>query len=82
MKIEREPVKSLATGKPERSITVMNRQVRDWGVSMILDSELDALRMAYEYRFNQYGLKIEPIAGSQFMLMVFNSQAAKMGIGC
>ena len=82
MKIEREPVKSLATGKPERSITVMNRQVRDWGISMILDSELDALRMAYEYRFNQHGLKIEPTTDGRFQLTVFNSQAAGMGIGC
>lgn len=82
MKIEREPVKSLKTGTIERNITVMNRQVRDWGISMILESELDALRMAYEYRTHKHGLKIEPTGDGQFMLTVFNAQAAGMGIGC
>lgn len=82
MKIEREPVKSLLTGKPERSIVIVDRKVRDWGTSMILESELDALRMAYHYRASKHGLKIEPTTDGRFQLTVFNAQAAGMGIGC
>lgn len=55
--------------------------VKDWGFSLMADNELQALRVAYAYRNNPHGVKVEhcPNVG-RFMVTVFNATAARCGI--
>lgn len=55
-------------------------EMKDWGFSFMADSELDALRVAYAYRNNPSGVKVEhcPAVG-QFMVTVWNERAKAMG---
>lgn len=54
---------------------------KDWGFSLMADSELDALRIAYAYRNVPHGVKVEhcPTVG-QYMVTVFNDTAKASGI--
>ena len=56
-------------------------EMKDWGFSFMADSELDALRIAYAYRNNPHGVKVEHCpAVEQFMVTVWNASAKAMGL--
>ena len=56
-------------------------QAKDWGFSWLVDTEADALRIAYAQRNAPHGLKVEhcPNIG-RFMVTVFNATAKACGI--
>lgn len=55
--------------------------VTDWGLRFLVDSEIDALRIAYAYRKNPYGVKVDHCPSvDQFMVTVWNEFAK--GTGC
>lgn len=52
-----------------------------WGFRFFVDSEMDAFKAAYNYRYNPHGTKVEFAGGAQrWMVTVFNSEAKEMGI--
>jgi hypothetical protein len=72
-------VKNKVTGRPE-SITLHNFEKLDWGMRFFLETELEAYKAAYQYRHNQYGVKVEYSSGaSMFMVTVFNELGDKCG---
>ncbi len=64
-----------------RTIEAQKPEMKDWGFSFMAPVELEALRIAYVYRNNPHGIKVEhcPNVG-QYMVTVFNELAAGMGI--
>lgn len=56
-------------------------EMKEWGFSFLLETELDALRVAYSYRNSPNGVKVEhcPNVG-KYMVTVFNDKAKSMGI--
>lgn len=55
-------------------------EMKDWGFSFSVDSEIDALRIAYAYRNNPHGVKVEHCpAVAQFMVRIWNDKAKAMG---
>lgn len=63
---------------------VVNRnrpEMKDWGFSFLVESELDAHRIAYAYRDAPHGVKVEHCpAVAYFMVTVFNATAKAAGI--
>ena len=56
-------------------------EMKDWGFSFMVDSELDALRIAYAYRYNPHGVRVEHCPSvAQFMVTIWNDKAKEMGI--
>lgn len=56
-------------------------KIKDWGFFFMVDSEIDALRIAYAYRNHKYGSKVEHCRSvGQFMVTMFNEHAKAMGI--
>lgn len=54
---------------------------KHWGFSYMLDDELAALRVAYAYRGNPHGVKVEHCPNvSQYMVTVWNEKAKPMGL--
>ena len=54
-------------------------EMKDWGFSFLVDSELDALQIAYAYRNNAHGVKVDHCpAVAQFMVTVWNDKAKAM----
>jgi len=63
--------KETETRKPE---------MKDWGFSFMTETELAALRIAYAYRGNPHGVKVEHCpAVKQFMVTIWNDRAKAMG---
>lgn len=55
-------------------------EMKDWGFSFMAETEIDALRIAYAYRNNPHGVKVEHCPNvSQFMVTVWNDKAKAMG---
>jgi hypothetical protein len=55
--------------------------MKDWGFSFMTITEIDALRIAYAYRNNPHGVKVEHCpAVDSFMVTVWNEKAKAMGI--
>ena len=55
-------------------------QVKDWGFSYLVASELEALRLAYAHRKSPHGVKVEHCpAVAQYMVTVWNERAKAMG---
>jgi hypothetical protein len=56
------------------------QEVKDWGFSVMADSEMEALQIAYFYRNSPNGLLVEncPNIG-KFMVTVWNEHAKAMG---
>ncbi len=59
-----------------------NRPVKvDWGFHFLVNGELDALRIAYAYRYNKHGVKVKYCpAPDQYMVTVFNEVATSAGL--
>ena len=57
-----------------------NRAVmHDWGFDFLVNTEIEALRIAYVYRDNPHGVKIETLAeGTYWLVLVFNEFAAEI----
>lgn len=56
-------------------------EVKVWGLEFSVDSELDAYKAAYEYRYNAHGVKVDFAEGSgQWKVIVFNEFAKSAGI--
>lgn len=56
-------------------------EMKDWGFSIMVDTEIEALQVAYAYRYSKHGVKAEHCPNvNQFMVTVFNERAAKLGL--
>lgn len=54
---------------------------RGWGIAFLTDDEIDALRLAYLYRHNEHGCKVEFCPNiEQYLVTVFNASAKEAGI--
>lgn len=53
----------------------------DWGIQTVVQSELDALLIAYGYKGSKHGVEIRESADGLFIVTVFNEFAEKAGIG-
>jgi len=54
---------------------------REWGIAFLTDDEIDALRLAYLYRHNEHGCKVEFCPNiEQYLVTVFNASAKEAGI--
>ena len=63
------------------AIEVTCVELKPWGWRGFVDSELSAYKVAYEYRFDKHGVKVEYADGmGKWMITVFNAEAAGMGI--
>ena len=64
-----------------RETEKLKPDMKDWGFSFMASSEIQALRIAYSYRNNPHGVKMEhcPAVG-QFMVTVWNDKAKAMGL--
>lgn len=52
-----------------------------WGFSILVGSELEAFKSAYEYRNSKHGVKVEYAGGRGcWMVTVFNELAKNAGI--
>lgn len=55
-------------------------QRKDWGVSFLIPTEIEALRIAYIYRRSPGGVTIENVASSNsYQVTIFNEKAKAMG---
>lgn len=77
--------KTLAQRAAELAEKVTREQgksvLRDWGIAFTVNTEADALLLAYAYRMNRHGVKIDENRGSgTFLVTVFNALAAKTKI--
>lgn len=55
-------------------------EVKDWGFSYMADCELDALRIAYAYRNNPHGVKVEHCPSvDKYMVTIWNDKAKSIG---
>lgn len=53
--------------------------LRKWGIAMTVNTEADALLLAYAYRSNRHGYKIEEnAAAGTFLVTIFSAKAAGM----
>jgi hypothetical protein len=69
-------------------LTVCNNEINkhkyeklDWGFQFRVDTEIEALRLAYSYRNAPYGVEVkfaEPV--NQYLVTVFNEVAVQTGI--
>lgn len=51
----------------------------DWGFYYLMDSELEALRLAYSYRHNPHGFEVKFAEGAkQWMVTIFNEFGGRM----
>ena len=74
------PTKNKKTGKPE-TIIGYDLEKLGWGFHFFVASELNALKAAYIYRHNPYGVRVEFAQGVQrWMVTVFNEFAASIGL--
>ena len=54
---------------------------KDWGFSFLVTNEIDALRIAYAYRENPYGVRVEHCPNvDRFMITIWNDRAKAMGL--
>jgi hypothetical protein len=51
----------------------------DWGFHFSVDSEADAYKAAYIYRYNPHGLIVE-CANGRWWVTVFNETATRIGL--
>lgn len=68
-------VANVAINKQLKNIVTV-----DWGFKIIISNEIEALQIAYGYRNNAYGVKIEVHHDGKFCVTVFNEFAKKAGI--
>jgi len=55
-------------------------EMKHWGFSFMADTELNALRIAYAYRNNKHGVRIDHCPSvNQYMVTVWNAAALEMG---
>lgn len=68
------------TTRCNQVVDLNTHEMKDWGFSFLVDSEIDALRIAYAYRNNPNGVKVEHCPNvSRFMVTVWNEKAKAMG---
>jgi hypothetical protein len=54
--------------------------VKDWGFSYYTKDEGTAFKIAYSYRLNPHGVKIEKSSAGEFMVTIFNEFSTTIGI--
>lgn len=55
-------------------------EITGWGFTFLNSSELESLRIAYFYRNNPHGVKVEHCPGvDKFLVTVWNEHAKGMG---
>ncbi len=63
------------------TIVQHDKEMKDWGFSFFLDSEMEAFKAAYIYRNSPHGTIVEFAQGiGKWMVTVFNRDAISMGI--
>jgi len=72
--------KNIKTNKAE-IIEQQSLEMKEWGFSFFTNTELEAYKSAYLYRYSKHGVKIEHAKGiKKWMVTVFNETAVKSGI--
>ena len=74
-------IKNKQTGKPDKIKFAEELEMNDWGLSILVNNELDAYKVAYQYRNVKFGTRVEFAAGvGLWLVTVFNEFAEKAGI--
>ena len=56
-------------------------ELNGWGFRFYVDTEMEAYKTAYQYRFNRHGTKVEYAPNvEEWVVTVFNAEAAAMGV--
>jgi hypothetical protein len=71
----------ICNAAQERAERLARPEIKAWGISWMVDTEAEALRIAYAQRNAPHGVKAEhcPNVG-KFMVTVFNATAKECGI--
>lgn len=73
-------LKNLKTQETEK-IEIQDLEQTDWGFRFFVETELEAYKAGYQYRFNTHGYKVEFAGGcGKWMVTVFNDKAKGMGV--
>jgi len=76
--------KDVSVGKKAASVLEKYApKLEPWGVSVLVDSEMDALLVGYAYRYGKYGYTIKscPNVG-KWLVTIWNEKAKEMGFDC
>ena len=71
--------KNAQTGETEK---IRQRDMRQegWGFEFFVDSEPEAYRAAYLFRLHPHGCRVDYASAGKLLVIVFNADAAFMGI--